>query len=305
MGAGEPQAEPLPPPPMEEAAPPAARSRRALQAAGALLGVGLGLWLAVHLPPPGAVPTPPLGTPRASLPLESFPITLVPGGQEVAPPWQRPDGDGGAAPEAAATPAPVARATLPRETRVKTPAKAPAPPKQAGSTARKVGAAVIGCALSTGCPGPATTASVRPTSPPPAECPPEAARTMEELGLLYAGSSKHGWIPGAGRRVTVRPGPVTLRLSKEEGSWGKLPEGTMFSGEQLFGERRVHGRFTQAHTPEGKSYVVCLELKSGPDWGWEKLEVHGQDTAVIDNGGVLWPVESFGDEWKYEEREKR
>ena len=114
--ADEPQAEAPPPPPAREAALPAVRSRRVLQAAGAALVLGLGMGLTVHLPPRGSVPTtPPLGTPRASLPPEFFPITLEPGGQEVAPPWRRPEGDGGAAPQVAATPAPVARATLPKE----------------------------------------------------------------------------------------------------------------------------------------------------------------------------------------------
>jgi serine/threonine-protein kinase len=293
-----------------ESTPSTTRSRRVPRAAGAVLVLGLGLWLAVRSSPDVSVrANPPPRTPHASLPLEFFPITLEPGGQEVASPWKRPEGEGGAAPEAAAIPAPVARATLQQETRVKTPAKAPPiphPPKQKGSTAsKKVGAAVLGCALASGCPSPATTAQVLPPSPlpPPAECPPGARQAMEELGLLYRGSAGMVHIRGADRFITVRPGPVTLRLTGED-YWGKLPRGTLFSGEQVFGER-VQGRFTQAHTPEGKSYPVCLELMSGPRWGWEKEPGSGQDTARILNGGHLVPVERFGEAWRYESREKR
>ncbi|HYO67333.1 MAG TPA: hypothetical protein VEU33_14750, partial [Archangium sp.] len=227
------------------------------------------------------------------------------GRKEVAPPWKPPEGDGGAAPEAAATPAPVARATLPQETRVMTPAKAKAPPvppqpKQPGSPATKVGAAGLGCALASGCPSPATTAQVLPTPPlpPPAECPPGAQQAMEELGLLYERSWGMVHVRGADKLMTVRPGPVTLRLTGKD-YWGKLPRGTLFSGELLFGQR-VQGRFTQAHTPEGNSYPVCLELKSGPYWGWEKWEGSGQDTAVIMSGGELRPVERLGEPGRYE-----
>ena len=68
----------------------------------------------------------------------------------------------------------------------------------------------------------------------------------------------------------------------------------------------MHGRFTQALTPEGKSYVVCLELLTGPGpWGWEKMEGSGRDTAVINSGGWLYPVERFGEPWRYKEEEKR
>ncbi|MCY1082016.1 serine/threonine protein kinase [Archangium lansingense] len=307
------RAEAPPPPLTREAALPAARSQRLLQAVGVVLVVGLGAWFAVHLPPRGSVSTtPPLGTPRASLPPEFFPITLEPEGQEVAPPWKRPEGDGGAAPAVAATPAPVARATRSQETRVKkkTPAKAPASPqqpqpKQTGSTAAKVSAVVLTCTLGSGC-ATATPQVVPPSPlPPPAECPPEAAQNMKELGLIYPGSRGSAFIPYTSVRIPVRPGPVTLYLTGSSKGWGKLPAGTLITGEWLFGERRVHGRFTQVHTPEGKSYVVCLELKDGPDWGLEKEEGSGKDTAMVPNGGFLWPVERFGEAWKYEEREKR
>ncbi|AKJ01442.1 serine/threonine-protein kinase [Archangium gephyra] len=294
-----------PAPRAHETTRPAARTRRVLLAASAVLVLGLGLWLAVRPSPNASVrTTPPLGTPRANLPPEFFPIAQKWEGKEMAPPWKQPEGDGGAAPHGAATPAPVARATLPQETHVKTPAKAkaPTPSKQTGSTATKVGAAVLGCALASGCPNPATTAQVLPTPPlpPPAECPTGAQQAMAELGLLYPGSSGDAFIRDAGQFITVRPGPLTLRLTGAD-YWGRLPRGTLFSGEVVFGER-VQFRFTQAHTPEGKSYPVCLEVRSGEYWGLEKWEGSSQDTAVTLNGGDLYPVEGFGEAWRYEER---
>jgi serine/threonine-protein kinase len=285
-----------------EAARPAARSRRVLLAAGVVLVLGLGPWLAMRPPPPAAVRTAsPVETPRASLPEEFLPISLEPGGQEVASPWKRPEGDGGAVPHGAATPAPVARATPPQEKHVKTPAKAPPPPKKTGSPATQVGAAVLGCALATGCPSPATTAPVRPTPPlpPPAECPPGAQESMKELGLLYRSSEGGVHIRGGDRLIPVRPGPVTWRLTHAD-YWGRLPEGTLFSGEAVFGGELVQGRFTQAHTPEGKSYPVCLEVFSDGQWGWRKWKGSGQDTAIILNSGRLRPVERFGEAWRYE-----
>ncbi|MFY0565064.1 serine/threonine protein kinase [Archangium lansingense] len=292
----------------------AARSRRVLLAAGVVLMLGLGAGLAVYLPPRASVTTLPLGTPRASLPLEFFPITLEPEGQEVAPPRKRPEGDGGAAPAVAATPAPVARATRSQETRVKkkTPAKAPAPPqppKEADSLAAKVGAAVLTCTLGSGCPSATTTPQVQPPAPslppsplpPPAECPPGAAQAMKELGLLYRGSIGYVHIQGADPIITVRPGPVTLRLSGAD-YWGKLPEGTLITGERIFAER-VHGRFTQAYTPDGHTYPVCLELRSGVEWGMKKYEGSGQDTARIMSSAEVEPVERFGEAWRYKIRE--
>ncbi|KFA91998.1 serine/threonine-protein kinase [Archangium violaceum] len=292
-----------PAPRVRDTARPAARSRRVLLASGAVLVLGLGLWLAAR-PSPGVSvhSTPPLGTPRASLPPEFFPIAQKWEGKEMAPPWKQPEGDGGAAPHGAATPAPVARATLPQETRVKPSAKAksPSPPKPTGSTATKVGAAVLGCTLASGCPSPATTAHVLPTPPlpPPAECPPGAAQAMEELALSR--SSEGIEILGAkGPLSTVRPGPVTVRVANGRG-WGKLPFGTLVTGQLLFGER-VQARLTQAYTPEGQSYPVCLEVYSSPRWGWKKHEGSGQDFAVVYSGGRLRPVKRFGEAWRYDE----
>jgi hypothetical protein len=279
-------AEEQPPEPerVESPLPSASRGRWGLGAAGAVLVLGLGMWLA--------------------------PLTLEPGGQEVAPQGKRLEGDGGAAPRAAPTPAPVARATPSQDTRVKTPPKAPAPPqppqqpKETRRPAAAVGALALSCALATGCPSATTTSQVRSTPealPPPAPCPEGAAQTMEELGLLQRPRFPERvvvYVPGGDNYITVRPGPVTMRLTGTD-YWGQLPEGTLLSGELLIGER-VHGRFTQAYTPDGHTYVVCLELRDGAEWGWRKESGSGQDTARVVNSAEVEPVESFGEAWRYE-----
>jgi serine/threonine-protein kinase len=300
-------------PPGPEAPEESAARSRVLPVLGGVLLLGLGLWLATRPAPHASVPTSPVGTPRANLPPECPSLPLEPAGQEVAPPGKQPEGDGGAAPETAATPAPVARATPPKDTRVKTPPKASAPrqpqpqPKEQGGSAGTLGAVVISCTLATGCPGPTLMPQVRPTPlPAPAECPEGSTKTMRELGLLgpLRNPGLVDFFPNMDRYVTVRPGPVTMRLTG--GSyWGKLPEGTLLSGELVFGER-VQGRFTQAHTPDGHTYAVCLEVASNPNrWGWEKEPGSGQDTARVFNLAYIEPVKRFGEAWRYEDPEKR
>jgi serine/threonine-protein kinase len=39
-----------------------------------------------------------------------------------------------------------------------------------------------------------------------------------------------------------------------------LPRETRLSGRLYFGEGRVYGRFTEARTPTGETYPVCMEL---------------------------------------------
>jgi hypothetical protein len=263
--------------------PPAARSRWRLPAVGALLVLGgcLCLWLALR---PGiqASTSSRLETPQPSPSLELDPLSLVAFGQEMAPPWKRPEGGDGAAPEAATTPVPVASATLPQDMPVKTPSKASAPPqrttqpKQAGSRIGQVGGWVLTCTLATGCPA---TTPMRQTRalPPPAECPPHAVETMKELGLPL-GEDLTAKFPGGSHEtleskyVLVRDGPGATVLVNGTGT--KLGLGdTVLTGELFFGPERIHGRFTQAHTRDGKTYPICMvlvdqsgRLGAGGDW---------------------------------------
>ncbi len=270
-----------------------------------VLVLGLGVWLAAR--PLLRTSTPvfsPVGTPRAVLPPEFHPITLELGGQEVAPPWRRPEGEGGAALEEAVTPAPVASATHSQDTRVRTPRQAIQGDSQqqqqqqsTGSTATKSGTAILVCALATGCPGPTTTAvQVRPL-PSPAQCPPDAVRTMKELGFRI-GKSTGALFPQEDESepfVPVREGPGTMMEIERTGT--ELPAGTMVSGELFFGADRIHGRFTQLHIPGGPTYPICMVLVNRSD----RLGVGGQDvkqgekpgTTLISYSEGLIPVERF------------
>ncbi|QRN94904.1 protein kinase [Archangium violaceum] len=282
---------------------PSVRARRVLLVASAVLVLGLGVWFAARPPPRtfGLV-TPPVGTPLAVLPPEFHPITLEPGGQEVAPPWRRPEGDGGAAPEGAATPAPVASATHSQDIRVRTLRKAPQDtpqqqPKSTGSAAAKAGAALLGCTLAAGCPGPTSTTAVqvRPL-PAPTECPPGSLRTMEELGLRI-GRNLWAMFPNQDESETfvpVREGPGT---TMEIEPIGKLPADSMISGELFFGTDRIYGRFTQLHTPDGHTYPICMVLVDRGRY----VGVGGDDvkpgekpgTALISDSEGVIPVERF------------
>ncbi|WP_257462570.1 serine/threonine protein kinase [Archangium lipolyticum] len=295
------------PPTREEAtrvAVPAACVRQVLLAAGVVLVLGLSVWFAVHPPPRLSVSTTsPVGTPRAVLPPEFYPIALDPGGKEVAPPWRRLEGDGGAAPEAAATPAPVASATHSQDTRVRTLRKAPQdtqqqPSKDSGSAAAKAGAALLGCALATGCPGPTTTAVQVRSLPAPTECPPDSQRIMKELGLRI-GKSETALFPNPNRGeetfVPVREGPGTTMRVLRSGT--NVPTGSVVSGELFFGADRIHGRFTQLHTPDGHTYPICMVLVDrGGDVGVGGKQVKPGEkpgTALISDSEGVMPVERF------------
>ncbi|HEX8440741.1 serine/threonine-protein kinase [Archangium sp.] len=200
--------------------------------------------------------------PPLTSPVDSFPLTLevTPGsGQEVAPPWKPLEGGSGAAPSGAATPAPVASATLPEDTtRVKTSRQArdtrgkAQQKKGTGSPAGKVGGAMLACTLASGCPGPGT--QVRP-QPPPAECPAGSAEAMEKLD---AWSRVDVTLTEEDTRIlTVSEGQVTVRLLDHA---GKLVAGSTFTGQLIVGASRVYGRFTRGRLPNGETFPVCFEF---------------------------------------------
>ncbi|HYO58694.1 hypothetical protein, partial [Archangium sp.] len=243
--------------------------------------------------------TSPVGRPRVALPGELFPITLEPGGQEVAPPWKRPEGDGGAAPSGAPTPAPVASATLPKDSqRVKTARNAPPPREEKqqaptkGSTTGKAGMAAV-CTLLSGC----SSTQVRP-QPEPADCPAEAVKAMEELGVYSrTGSYKTGVLVTLIARslgdsiITVRGGPATVTTLD---TTGKLPVNSTLSGQLIVGEERVYGRFTEAMTPQGKKFRVCFQFVDLRKPGAPVVEAGpGPDLARITAGQLVDPVTRF------------
>ena len=252
------------------------RVRRAAPVLMAVVGlavVGLGLAHVLgQLQPPPSTPTPgqPVLTPP--VPAESSfdgPTPWATHVHEVAPPWKPPEADAGAAPPKADTPAPVTTVTLSSGT---TRMKKKAPGSQAekkgnGSTGANVLLAVA-AAANMACPG----AQVR-KEPAPQACPAGAVETMtRQLGLRLGerhGAGMPGEKHGSSEPVPVKAGPISVELA---GDWDvgtdamgrdgrtALPNGTRLTGQLCIGEKRVYGRITQAVTPTGDRFTVCMEL---------------------------------------------
>ena len=272
------EALPVPPSAPTRTRPPQGAFRRWAWGALALVSLAqvvLALLLATREPTSPA--SPPSARPPASWYLPALGGLGTPG-QEVAPPWQWPEGERGTALLGAATPVPVASATRPQDLRVKTP-KAPLasqlPPqeKQTSSSAAKVGTALLACALASGCPG----AQVRPVTPD--DCPPGAQEAMkkwymDEVGRAFFEQHQQGV-------STVRKGPGAVIMLSQP--WGDAPRGTELTGELFFGEERVYGRFTQARIRGGDPFPVCVQLRAGDDTlGLPILGRPAPDTALVD-----------------------
>ncbi|WP_309892407.1 serine/threonine-protein kinase [Archangium sp.] len=275
---------------VEEAAPEAVRDPEPSRASGAaragwkarwVLGVGALLALA-H---PHGVPTsgPVDAAPPPSLVAALLPMPEVKSwpGQEVALPWCPLEGDDGAVPSWATTSAPVARATLPEDTPVKTPRQDSGlqrKPSQTQSQGRNAVATAL-CtaaagAVAAGCPG----AQVRDT-PAPEDCPAGSVETMRRLGIR-TGEEAGGIFPSVRdvEAAIVREGPGARFIVQEP--LGQLEAGTVLTGRLLFGEEYVYGRFTQARTPGGDTYSVCLEAWSA----WRGVATRGLH-RLPDEGG--------------------
>jgi hypothetical protein len=95
------------------------------------------------------------------------------------------------------------------------------------------------------------------------------------------------------RRVTVREStPVKLIIEP----FGKLPAGTVLTGPLFLGVERISGRMTQARTPDGHIYPVCLELIDPEDFkrGTRRDDVGGPaDSAVVINRVDVEAVDLF------------
>ncbi|HEX5747489.1 MAG TPA: serine/threonine-protein kinase [Archangium sp.] len=231
-------------------------------------------------------------------------------GQEVAGGAGPLEGDGGAAPEKAATPAPVALATPRKDgTRVRTLQQASTPQRkprrEQGSlldTAAKT-CTLVWAAGQLACASPEP--QLRPTAPaprvpPPAECPAGSVETMTRvLGFEGFGGKLGAVFLIDGRlvisqRITVHPGQVvTLTMGQP---LRKLPARTVYTGQLLFGEGRVYGRFTQARTPDGLTYSVCFDLYDASVDGQRGVVMKPgstPDAAIIFSSVKISPVERF------------
>jgi serine/threonine-protein kinase len=109
----------------------------------------------------------------------------------------------------------------------------------------------------------------RPTVPPAQECPAGALEAMAALGLPLGETSSVEWSDVRGRAVPVREdSPIFIFGDWEPGAdfTGRggthvaLPDRTRLSGRLYFGQGRVYGRFTEARTPTGETYPVCMDL---------------------------------------------
>ncbi|MFY0580888.1 hypothetical protein ACN28S_47550 [Cystobacter fuscus] len=145
-----------------------------------------------------------------------------------------------------------------------------------------VGAAA---AANTACPG----AQVRPAPAPEAEpCPAGAVETMETLDIGIGNTGLVSLTIEATQFITVREGVTSARLlyggspPSLPGPHWKLPANTILSGRLHFGDGRAYLRYTEARTPTGDTFKVCLEAgaegRSGvpakPDGGPETAKVY-------------------------------
>jgi serine/threonine-protein kinase len=147
--------------------------------------------------------------------------------------------------------------------------------------------ALVGCT--------STTQQVRPT-PQPAECPPHSIETMEQtLDIPYGLVSMYSLTLGAGhhrpQHVSVREGPIQIELDEP---MGKLPIDTVLTGELLFGKKRVYGRFTQALTPTGETFPVCIEFGQDGHPGVRANDSSGPDSFILRSESTLRFVNAFG-----------
>jgi hypothetical protein len=126
--------------------------------------------------------------------------------------------------------------------------------------------------------------SVRP-GPSPEACPAGAVETMEALGISI-GDNVSVYFPHTGQHhpVPVREGFTSVETSK---TWGKLKGGTLLQGRLYFGEGRIYGRFTEARTPTGDSYTVCLEM-----WQQSKRGARFERDSTADNPLVFSLVDA-------------
>jgi serine/threonine-protein kinase len=85
---------------------------------------------------------------------------------------------------------------------------------------------------------------------------------MTALGLRLGETTSVEWSDVRGRAVPVREDSPVFVFGDWDTPSGQtaLPGHTRLSGRLYFGEKRVYGRFTEARTPGGETYPVCMEL---------------------------------------------
>jgi serine/threonine-protein kinase len=248
------------------------RRRARGRSAKAWVGLGLvlgGVWLAEPWKGGREVVTgsSPITSPTLS------PTREASTGQEVAPPGTPPESARAATPPpvepppaAAASPAASGKdsASVKKQKKDKktTGPQKETQPQLAESIARSVCAGLTGFALEACMSAQQQVPPVRP-APPPQECPAGAVKTMTEtLGLRMGDMMYVEWSDVRGRPVPVREDTPVIIAANWRTSTGQLvlPGKTRLHGRLYFGETTVYGRFTEARTPSGETYRVCMEL---------------------------------------------
>ena len=136
-----------------------------------------------------------------------------------------------------------------------------APAREAGSLLPKVCLGLSGSLLQACIAAHAPVPPERP-APPPQECPARAVETMTALGLRLGDMETVEWTEARGRPFPVREDSPVIVFGDWDTPTGKtaLPDRTRLFGRIHVGEKRVYGRFTEARTPSGETYPVCMEL---------------------------------------------
>jgi eukaryotic-like serine/threonine-protein kinase len=230
------------------AAKPWARGARVLAGVGVGLAVAVGGWW--------------LGSGQ-----EVAPVGLAPEpARAVAAPLQAPS------PAVAASPAALRKDIAPvKQQETTSGPQTEARPGSLGAAVRNVCLGLTGAALQACLGAQPQVPPVRP-APPPQECPAGAVETMTRLlGLRIGEISTVEWGDVRGRPVPVRedtplrvPGDWEAGADLDPGLQGErvsLPDQTLLHGRLYFAEGRVYGRFTEARTPTGERYTMCLELQ--------------------------------------------
>ncbi|MCY1080536.1 serine/threonine protein kinase [Archangium lansingense] len=198
-------------------------------------------------------------------------------GQEVAPPEPVPEPVRAVAapatpeappPAAAAPPVTPRKDSAPVKQQQMPNAPPEAAPKGWGSAVRNACAGLTGFALQA-CIAGQQQVPPAPPAPPPQECPAGALETMTRtLGLSIGEKTSVDWSDVRGRAVRVYEDTPVLVAGHWNagadftGAGGRfaLPDQTRVSGRLYVKEGRVYGRLTEARTPNGVTYPVCMEV---------------------------------------------
>jgi serine/threonine-protein kinase len=131
--------------------------------------------------------------------------------------------------------------------------------------------------------------------PPPEACPAGAVEAMTALGLRLGETGVVEWSDVRGRAIPVREDSPVFVFGAWETSTGEvaLPAETRLSGRLYFGEKRVYGRFTQARTPSGETYPVCLELWDDGELGMALEPESEPGKPMVEPGPEVRVVDRF------------